>query len=262
MDWTSYPDSFCKTEIVDRTLVVTMNRPDKLNALIPQSHGEMAGIFRKFEADDRLAVAILTGAGRAFCAGSDISAYVAGTSLPLPEEGGGGLTYFRDRRKPVIAAVNGICVGGGFEIALSCDMMIASSNAVFALPEVKVGAGALGGGMIQLARKLPPSLAMALTLTGDRIPAEQAMHHGLVSTLTDPESLMDAALALADGICANAPLAVRASRKIISMAVQGMETEQIWLAEEDLRKQVMDSADFQEGMLAFMEKRAPVWQGR
>ena len=262
MDWHWNAESFCKTEVIDQTLVVTMNRPDKLNALIPESHGQMAAIFREFEADERLAVAILTGAGRAFCAGSDISAYVAGTSLPLPAEGGGGLTYFRDRTKPVIAAVNGICVGGGFEIALSCDMMIASANAVFALPEAKVGAGALGGGMIQLARKLPPSLAMTLALTGDRISADQALHHGLVSEITDPDKVMDAALALSARICANAPLAVRASRKVIALTIQGVETHAIWGTEDKLRTQVMGSADFAEGMLAFMEKRQPVWQGR
>lgn len=261
-DWTAPPDSFCKTDVIGRTLVVTMNRPDKLNALIPASHGQMADIFRRFEADDDLSVAILTGTGRAFCAGSDISAYVDGTSLPLPDEGGGGLTYFLDRRKPVIAAVNGICVGGGFEIALSCELMIASTSAVFALPEVKVGAGALGGGMIQLARKLPPSIAMSLALTGDRMSAEDAFRHGLVSALSAPEDLMTTAIDLANRICANAPLAVQASRDIISMVNRGIETEKIWKAEEELREKVMGSADFREGMLAFMERRPPVWQGR
>jgi enoyl-CoA hydratase/carnithine racemase len=261
-NWQSMPEDFCTTEVVDRTLVVTMNRPDKLNALIPESHGQMASIFRQFEQDGDLDVAILTGAGRGFCVGSDISAYVAGTSKPLPPEGGGGLTYFAGRTKPVIAAVNGLCMGGGFEIALSCDLIIASSDAVFALPEAKVGAGALGGGMIQLARKVPPSIAMSLALTGDRLSADDALRHGLVSELVEPGGVRDAAVALAGRISANAPLAVAASRKVIDMAIKGVPTEEIWRAEDEIRERIMGSDDFSEGMKAFMEKRPAKWSGR
>lgn len=261
-NWTAAANDFCLTEVRDRTLVVTMNRPDKLNALIPESHDQMADIFRRFEVDAALDVAILTGAGRGFCVGSDISAYVAGTNRPLPPEGGGGLTYYKDRTKPVIAAVNGLCMGGGFEIALSCDLMVASRDASFALPEAKVGAGALGGGMIQLARKLPGSLAMSLVLTGDRLPAEEAFRHGLVSELAEAGCVLETALALAARISANAPLAVRASREVVAMTLRGMSTEEIWHAEEEMRTRIMASDDFAEGMRAFMEKRPPVWTGR
>jgi enoyl-CoA hydratase/carnithine racemase len=253
---------FCRVERDGPLLVVTMNRPDKLNALIPQSHDEMAAIFRGFEDDPASRVAILTGAGRAFCAGSDISAYVAGTNRPLPPEGGGGLTHYRARTKPVIAAVNGLAMGGGFEIALACDIIVADEGAAFALPEPRVGAAALGGGLVQLARKLPGSLAMQIALTGERIDARRAHAVGLVSELAPPGEVVALAKAFAQRMVAGAPLAVAASRRIVQAALDGLSTETIDREEAALRTRVMASADFAEGMAAFMEKRAPAWTGR
>ena len=253
---------FCKLEQDGPVLTVIMNYPEKLNALIPESHVQMAAIFRRFEADPALRLAILTGAGRAFCAGSDISAYVAGTNLPLPPEGGGGLTHYHGRTKPVIAAVNGLAMGGGFEIALACDILVADEGASFALPEPKVGAAALGGGLIQLARKLPASIAMQMALTGERLPASRAHALGLVSELASRGEVLAVARAIAARILEGAPLALSATRRIVRMAGEGVPLEEIDRTETELRTMLMASADFAEGMAAFMEKRQPAWAGR
>ncbi|WP_157219244.1 enoyl-CoA hydratase-related protein [Flavisphingomonas formosensis] len=253
---------FCRVERDGAVLIVTMAYPEKLNALVPESHRQMVAIFNAFEADPDLHVAILTGEGRAFCAGSDISAYVAGTNLPLPPEGGGGLTYHRALTKPVIAAINGLCMGGGFEIALSCDVLIADETAVFALPEPRVGAAALGGGLVQLARKLPPSLALSLALTGDRLSATDALRFGLVSALAPAGQVVEEARALARRMLRCSPLSLRITRHILRMAIEGAPTEEIDRAETELRRESMASADFAEGMAAFLEKREPVWTGR
>lgn len=252
---------FCLTEQDGQILTVTMKNPDKLNALIPDSHAQMAAIFRDFEADPTLRVAILTGAGRAFCAGSDISAYVAGTNRPLPPEGGGGLTHYHGRTKPVIAAVNGLAMGGGFEIALACDIIIADERASFALPEPKVGAAAMGGGLVQLARKLPGSVAMQLALTGNRIDAARAYALGLVSELAPANQVLAIAKAMAGQIVAGAPLAVAASRHIVQCTLDGASRDRLDQEEAALRQRVMASADFTEGMAAFMAKRSPAWTG-
>jgi len=253
---------FCRVEIEGPVLVVTMNYPEKLNALVPESHAQMAEIFRAFEADETLRVAILTGGGRAFCAGSDISAYAAGIRRPLPPEGGGGLTHYRDRTKPVIAAVNGLAMGGGFEIALACDILIADETARFALPEPKVGAAAMGGGLVQLARKAPASVAMQLALTGDPIDAVRAHALGLVSGLAPAGEVLRVAREVAGRIVAGAPIALAATRRIVQLAIEGRSTEDLHEAEAELRSTVMASADFTEGMTAFMEKRQPCWSGR
>lgn len=253
---------FCKTERDGAILVVTMNYPDKLNALVPESHEQMAAIFNDFEDAPDLHVAILTGAGRAFCAGSDISAYVDGTNKPLPPEGGGGLTHNRRLSKPVIAAINGMAMGGGFEIALACDLIVADETASFALPEPKVGAAALGGGLVQLCRKLPPSIAMSLILTGDRLSAVDAARYGLVSELASKGEVLAVAKAIATRMIACSPLSLRITRQIARLAIDGASIEEIDRVELDLRMKSLASADFAEGMSAFMEKRPPVWTGR
>ena len=253
---------FCKTERKGGILVVTMNNPDKLNALAPHSHEQMAKIFNDFDADPDLHVAILTGEGRAFCVGSDISAYVSKTNRPLPPEGGGGLTHNRKLSKPVIAAINGLCMGGGFEIALSCDIMLADETAEFALPEPKVGAAALGGGLVQLVNKLPPVLAMKLALTGDRLSAREALRLGLLCEVTAPGDVLQAALGVAEKMLACSPLSLRITREIMRRAIEGAPVDEIDALELTLREKSMQSADFAEGMSAFMEKRSPNWTGR
>lgn len=253
---------FCKVERDGPILIVTMNYPEKLNALVPEAHEQMAAIFNLFEADESLHVAILTGAGRAFCAGSDISAYVAGTNRPLPPEGGGGLTHNRALSKPVIAAINGLAMGGGFEIALACDILLADESASFGLPEPRVGAAALGGGLVQLARKLPPTLAMRLALSGERLSAAQALRFGLVAEVVPQGEVVTAAKALAAKMLQGSPLSLRITRRIMRLAIAGASVGEIDRVELELRAQSMASADFAEGMAAFMEKRPPVWTGR
>ena len=253
---------FCTLDRIDGVLLVTMDNPAKLNALVPHAHEEMAGIFNAFEADDTLHVAILKVAGRAFCAGSDIAAYVAGTNRPLPPEGGGGLTHNRALSKPVIAAVNGLCMGGGFEIALACDVIVADPRAVFSLPEPRVGAAALGGGLARLVRKLPPSRAFAMALTGDRMDAAEAARLGLVAALSAEGGVVEAAMALARRMLACSPLSLRITRAVMRLALEGADQAEIDRAEAELRAQSMQSADFAEGMAAFMEKRPPRWSGR
>ena len=252
---------FCDVQKEGALLVVTMNNPKKLNALGPTSHEEMASIFNDFEDDPKLSVAILTGAGRAFCSGSDISAYVAGTNKPLPPEGGGGLTHNHRLSKPVIAAVNGLAMGGGCEIALSCDMLVASENAYFGLPEPLVGAAALGGGLIQICRKLPYSVAMKVILTGDRLSAEEALRYGLISEVAPEGGALDAARKLAKRIMRCSPVALSATRQMARLALSGMPTAEIEKIEENVRAKVMASDDFKEGMAAFLDRREPVWTG-
>jgi enoyl-CoA hydratase/carnithine racemase len=255
---------FCTVTREDQILIVTMNRPEKRNSLTPQSHTQMQVIWDEFVADPGLRVGILTGAGdKAFCSGSDMSAYQAGFDGTLPRSGGAGLTHRLDRRKPIIAAVNGLALGGGFEIMLACDLAVASERAEFSLPEVLVGAGAFGGGIPRLCRKIPYAIALELILTGRRMPAAEAHRLGLVNQVVPPERVLAAAKEMAHGIIRGAPLSVEASKQVADMALEGLPLAQILAAEDGEPKQsVMRSADLQEGIKGFFEKRPPRWQGR
>lgn len=241
-----------------------MNRPEKHNAFPPESHQQMEEIWDGFDRDPTLRVGILTGAGdRAFCAGSDLAGYQAGYDGTLPPSGGGGLTHRLQRRKPVIAAVNGLAFGGGFEVMLACDLAVAVETAQFSLPEVLVGAGAFGGGIPRLCRKLPHALALELVLTGRRLSAADAHRHGLINRVVPKGQALPAALELAREILLGAPLASEASKQVADMALQGDSLVEILTAEDGEPKQsVMRSADIQEGIRAFFEKRPPNWQGR
>lgn len=255
---------FCTVTRDDQILIVTMNRPDKLNSMPAGSHAQMEAIWDGFAADAGLRVGILTGAGdRAFSAGSDLSGYQAGYDGALPRSGGGGLTHRLDCRKPIIAAVNGLAFGGGFEVMLSCDLAVAVESAQFSLPEVLVGAGAFGGGIPRLCRKIPHALALELVLTGRRMPADEALRLGLVNKLVPKGAALAAARELAQQILRGAPLAIEGSKQIADLALQGMPLQQIFNIEDGEPKlRVMRSADVQEGIRAFFEKREPRWLGR
>ncbi|MET0988277.1 MAG: enoyl-CoA hydratase-related protein [Steroidobacteraceae bacterium] len=255
---------FCTVTREDHILIVTMNRPDKLNSMPPDSHAEMEKIWDAFVADPELRVGILTGAGtKAFCAGSDLSGYQRGYDGTLPRSGGGGLTHRLDCRKPIIAAVNGLAFGGGFEVMLACDFVIASEKAEFSLPEVLVGAGAFGGGIPRLCRKMPHAIALELVLTGRRMSVAEAQRFGLLNQVVAPEKVLDAAKEFARTLLRGAPLALESSKEVADMALQGFTLEHILKTEDGEPKQrVMRSADIQEGINAFFEKRAPRWQGR
>jgi enoyl-CoA hydratase/carnithine racemase len=255
---------FCTVTREDQILIVTMNRPEKLNAMPPTAHVEMEKIWDDFAADPTLRVGILTGAGtKAFSAGSDLSGYQLGYDGTLPRSGGAGLTQRLDCKKPIIAAVNGLAFGGGFEVMLSCDFAIASEKAEFSLPEVLVGAGAFGGGIPRLCRKIPHAIALELVLTGRRMSAAEAHRLGLVNQLVAPDKVLDAAKEFARSLTRGAPLALEGSKQIADMALQGFSLEEIFKAESgEVKKRVMQSEDLQEGIKAFFEKRPPRWQGR
>jgi enoyl-CoA hydratase len=242
--------------------VITINRPDARNAV----NGEVArGIeeaIDRLEADDGLWVGILTGVPPVFSAGADLKEINAGRATDLNTKRGGfaGITA-RERTKPIIAAVDGAALAGGTEITLACDLIVASTNARFGIPEVKRSLVAAAGGLFRLPRQLPFNVAMELALTGDPIDAERAYQFGLVNVLCAAGEALEKARQLADRIEANAPVAVRSSRQVIRSAMTEDEATGWRLSAEGMA-QAMGSEDFKEGLVAFIEKRPPVWTGR
>ncbi len=247
------------------TLIVTINRPDRMNALHPPANAELAQIFDDFAADPELWVAIITGAGeRAFSAGNDLRWQAEGNAVTVPPTGFAGLTSRWDLDKPVIAAVNGVAMGGGFEIALACDIIIASDNATFALPEPKVGLAALAGGLHRLPRTIGVKRAMGMILTGRSVPAEEGLALGFVHAVVPQAELLDAARALAAQICALSPMSIRASKQVVA---RSLDTASLQEAYEGQMKHpavaaLWRSEDLKEGPLAFAQKRKPEWKGR
>ncbi len=254
---------FCKTERQGRVLTVTLDRPELLNALHPAAHRELDVVWSEFEKDAELWVAVVTGAGeRAFCAGNDLKFQAAGGRVEIPPSGFGGITARYDMTKPVIAAVNGVAMGGGFEIALACDLIVASERAVFALPEPRVGLAALAGGIHRLPRQIGLKNAMGMILTGRRVSAEEGLRLGFVNEVVAPGDLAAAARRWADQICECAPLSVRASKQA---ALRGLDAQSLREAVEGRYEQMaamIRSEDFVEGPRAFAQKRKPEWKGR
>ncbi len=245
-----------------RVAVLTINRPEARNAVNGDvAQGMEAGIDR-LEEDDGVWTGIVAGAGPVFSAGADLKAIASGQAASLQTERGGfgGITA-RARTKPLIAAVDGPALAGGCEIVLSCDLVVASTDARFGIPEVKRSLVAAAGGLFRLPRALPRNIAMELALTGDPIDAERAAALGLVNQVVEPGAALDAALALAERINANAPIAVRQSRRVV---VEGMlaDDDTAWKVTVDAMATAMASEDFAEGPRAFIEKRAPEWKGR
>ena len=253
---------FIRTETRGRVLVVTMNRPEVMNALHPPAHHELADAWDRFAADDELWVGIVTGAGdRAFCAGNDLKFHAAGGKLEMPVSSFGGLTSRFDCFKPIIAAVNGLALGGGFEIALASDIVLASSKARFGLPEPRVGLAALAGGMQRLPRQIGLKNAMGMMLTGRPVDAEEAYRLGIAQEVTEPDALLDRALAWADEILQCAPLSVRATKET-AYTTLGVPLEEAMSRRIDGVGRMIKSEDFAEGPRAFAEKRKPEWKGR
>jgi enoyl-CoA hydratase len=241
-------------------LVVTINRPECRNAIDRETSLALAGAFDLLDRDDTLSIAILTGAGEHFCAGMDLRAFVAGERVELPGRGLAGLTQ-TPPQKPLIAAVEGYALAGGFEIALACDLIVASETVHFGLPEAKRGLIAGSGGLVRLPERMPRQIAMECALTGRMIPAAEAERWGLVNRLRAPGAALDAARDLAAEIAQNAPMSLFASKEIIANAGRWPENS-LWPRQNEILERVITSQDAREGALAFAEKRPPVWTGR
>lgn len=253
---------YCIVEKADHIMTVTINRPERLNSLHPPANAELGEVFDDYANDPDMWVAIITGAGRAFSAGNDLR-YQAegGERMPTPR-GFGGLSSRFDLTKPVIAAVNGVAMGGGFEIALACDLIIASENARFALPEPKVGLAALAGGLNRLPRQIGSKRALGMILTGRHVPAAEGETLGFVNEVVAPDELMNAARRWAEMICECAPLSIRASKDVVYRSLDFASLEESMTQSYDSVKAMIKSEDFVEGPKAFAEKRAPNWSGR
>lgn len=248
------------TERRDNVLLITLNRPEQRNAVNGALADGVAAALDQLDGDDALAVGVIAGAGKGFCSGMDLGAFAAGERPWHPERGFAGIVQ-KPPRKPIVAAVERFAVAGGLEVALACDLIVASAGAKLGIPEVKRSLVAAGGALLRLPRRLPSGIAMELALTGEPISAERGYELGLVNRIAEPGAALDAALELAAAIAANGPLAVAATKTILSEQWDWPEAE-FWQRQGEISGPVLVSEDAREGALAFKEKRDPVWKGR
>jgi len=254
---------FCEVERDGHVLTVTIARPEVMNAIHPPTSAELARAFDEFAADPELWVAIVTGKGdKAFSAGNDLKYQAKGGKLSWPASGFGGLTARFDLAKPVIAAVNGLAMGGGFEIVLSCDIVVAAETAVFALPEPRVGLAALAGGMQRLPRQIPLKHAMGMLLTGRRVTAEEGMRFGFVNEVVPAGQALAGARRWADAILECSPVSVRTSKAVALQSLAYPSLQEALAARYDATVELVRSEDYVEGPRAFAEKRKPNWKNR
>jgi len=242
----------------DRILIITINRPNARNAVNAAVSMGLADAMDRLDGDEGLSVGILTGAGGSFSAGMDLKAFARGENVVV-EGRGMGFTE-RPPAKPLIAAVEGYCLAGGCELALATDLIVASKESAFGIPEVKRGLVAAGGGLVRLPQRIPYAIAMELALTGENLSAERAHELGLVNELAEPGSALEAAIGLAERISANGPLAIAATKRVIIEAPTHSPDE-VWSWQRKLLTPVFTSNDAREGAVAFAEKRAPQWTG-
>ena len=242
----------------DRILIITINRQQAKNAVNAAVSRGLADAMDRLDAEDGLSVGILTGAGGSFCAGMDLKAFARGENVVV-EGRGMGFTE-RPPVKPLIAAVEGYALAGGTELALATDLIVASKDSAFGIPEVKRGLVAGGGGLLRLPQRIPYAIAMELALTGENLSAERAHELGLVNVLAEPGAALEAAIGLAERITANGPLAVAATKRIITES-RGWSPDTMFTEQTKILMPVFSSNDAREGAVAFAEKRAPKWTG-
>ncbi len=247
------------TEVVDGVLVVTINRPQARNAINTETAVAIGAAMDRLDSDSSLVSGIVTGAGGTFCAGMDLKAFLAGERPSIQGRGFAGIVE-QPPAKPLIAAVEGYAIAGGFEIALACDMIVAADDAKLGLPEVKRGLVAAGGGLMRLQQRVPYHVAMEWALTGDLIPASRAYDVSLVNRLTPPGGALEEALRLARAIVSNGPLAVAATKRIV-IESPGWSAAEMFTRQREITEPVRSSQDAREGATAFKEKRTPRWRG-
>ena len=252
---------FCTVAIDGHVMTVTLNRPERRNALHADASHELGAVFDAFEADPDLWIAIVTGAGdKAFCAGADLVTAPTAGKPPVPESGFAGLVARFNRRKPVIAAVNGMAMGGGFEAALASDIIVAAETATFGLTEPRVGLAALGGGIQRVVEELGPKRAHALLLTGRKITAQDAQAMGIVAEVVPADQLLAAARRWADEIMECSPASIAATKAV----VQSLDGHSVQHSMQDMFhlpevRSLLTGPDAREGPKAFAEKRKPNW---
>jgi enoyl-CoA hydratase len=247
-------------EVQGATAIITLNRPDQRNAVNADICDGLRNAVDRLENTPELRVGILRGAGKVFCAGMDLKAYLAGGAddVLMGKHGFAGFVK-RQRTKPIIASVQGAALAGGFEIMLACDMVIATNDAIFGLPEAKIGLVAGAGGAIRLGALLPPAIANEILLTGDTFNAPRAQSLGLVNRVVAPDDRDASALSLALKISENAPLSVAAGLRLAALG--GRPTDAMWQANDQEIQDINESYDAKEGVAAFLEKRPPNWTG-
>jgi enoyl-CoA hydratase len=248
------------TEAAEGVLLITLNRPDARNAVNLAVAEGVAAALDRLDGEDELQVGILTGAGRAFCAGMDLKAFVTGERPWVEGRGFAGIVE-GPPRKPLIAAVEGFAVAGGFEVALACDLIVAGRDARLGIPEVKRSLVAAGGALIHLPRRMPYHVAMELALTGDPIDAARGYELGIVNRVAEPGQAVAVARELAAAIARNGPLALDASKRILRATLDWPQDE-AFARQNEISGPVFGSEDAREGATAFAEKRDPVWKGR
>jgi len=251
-----------KTERRGHVEIITIDREEARNAINRETAEGLEAAYDAAEADDDVWVMILTNAGdQAFSAGMDLKAFITG-ELPITSKGGFGGTVSREFTKPLIAAVNGKALAGGLELMLSCDLIVAADHAEFGVPEVKRGLVAAAGAMFRLPERVPMSLALEMAMTGEPISAARALDLGLINRVVPSAQVLDEAVALAEKICENAPVAVRVSRRLMRAAPYLSSLDEAFKQTNDAMGEIMATEDVMEGPKAFAEKRRPEWKGR